>query len=190
MKTKERVPVFYNEFDHTTAMRDGYETSLLFNEAVKELQAIIKKPIEDYKAFRTDVLGYSLEEIKKTFPKPFDLGLDLEQTLKMLTIDLTNLKRISQIISTTPHRFNVCDKTGYASACEDKEPFTFYAETPEHFERLEYSNKIIDVANNTLSYNKHQHLGNTIRGFINFVVLDPQKGLIPNWYFIKNGIKQ
>ncbi|WP_369753342.1 hypothetical protein AB3G34_02330 [Flavobacterium sp. WC2409] len=188
MKTQKRIPVFYNEFDHSNSMRDGYETSLLFNEAVNELQAIIKKPIADYKAFRKDILSYSIEVIKEAFPKPFELGLDNENTFKMLSIDLTNLKRISQIIITTPHRFNVCDKTGHASACEDKEPFTYYAETPEQFERLEYSKQIIEVAEKTLLFNKHQHLGNTIAGFINFIVYDPQKGLIPNWYFVLNGI--
>ena len=188
MKTQKRIPVFYDEATHTMIMRDAYETTLKFNEAVKELQAIIKKPIEDYQAFRKDILNYSIETIKETYPKPFELGMDKEATLKMLSIDLTKLEELSQIIATTPHRFNVCDKTGHASACDDKEPFTYYAETPEQFERLEYSNQIIEVAKKTVSYNKYQHLGNTIGGFINFVVLDPQKGLIPNWNFVMKGI--
>lgn len=188
MKKQERIPVFYDEGQHVCEMRNAYETTLTFNEAVAELQMIIKKPIEDYNAFRQNILDYSIEAIKKTFPKPFELGMDNEATFKMLSIDLTKLDKLSQIITTTPHRFVVCEKTGKASPCEDKEPYTYYAETPEQFERMEFSNKIIEVAEKTVSFNKYQHLGNTIGGFINFVVLDPQKGLIPNWNFVIKGI--
>ena len=188
MKKQERIPVFYDEGQHVCEMRNAYETTLTFNEAVAELQMIIKKPIEDYNAFRQNILDYSIEAIKKTFPKPFELGMDNDATFKMLSIDLTKLDKLSQIITTTPHRFVVCEKTGKASPCEDKEPYIYYAETPEQFERMEFSNKIIEVAEKTVSFNKHQHLGNTIGGFINFVVLDPQKGLIPNWHFVIKGI--
>ena len=188
MKTQKRIPVFYDEATHSMSMRDAYETTLKFNEAVKELQAIIKKPIEDYNAFRQNILDYSIETIKKTFPKPFELGLDNEATFKMLSIDLTNLKRLSQIITTTPHRFLVCDKTGMASACEDKEPHTYYAETPEHFERLKFCNEIINIAEKAYSLNENQNKGSLIIGFRSYVINDLQNGLIPNWHFVLKGI--
>ena len=188
MKTQKRIPVFYNELDHFNSMREGYEVSVLFNEAVAELETIIKKPIENYQDFRKNILEYSISEIKKTFPKPFELGLDDEATFKMLTIDLTNLKKLSETITTTPHRFNLCQKTGKASACEDKEPFTYYATTPEHFERLEFSNKIIEIAEKGYTFNTNQNKGFLISGFNTFVVNDPQKGLIPNWTFILKGV--
>lgn len=188
MKKQERIPVFYDEIEHAGAMRSGYEVASIFNEAVAELQTIIKKPIEDYNAFRQNVLDYSIETIKKTFPKPFELGLDNEATFKMLSIDLTNLKRLSQIIATTPHRFIVCDKTGKASACEDKEPHTYYAETPEHFERLKFCNEIIRITEKAYSLNENQNKGSLITGFRSYVFIDPQKGLIPNWHFVLKGI--
>jgi len=187
-KELERIPVHYAEIEHVTAMREGYGVSVIFNQAVAELETIIKKPIEDYKAFRKDILGYSIEAIKTTFPVPFTMGLDDEATLKMMSIDISKLEQYSEKLKTTPHRFNVCAKSGKASACENEEPYTYYAETPEHFERLDFSNKIIEVAEKAHSYNRNQNKGNIIAGFTSFVINDPQKGLIPNWQFVVNGI--
>lgn len=188
MKKQERIPVFYDEGQHVCEMRNAYETTLTFNEAVAELQMIIKKPIEDYNAFRQNILDYSIEAIKKTFPKPFELGMDNDATFKMLSIDLTKLDKLSQIITTTPHRFVVCVKTGKASACEDKEPHTYYAETPEHFERLKFCNEIIGITEKAHSLNENQNKGSLITGFRSYVFIDPQKGLIPNWHFVLKGI--
>ena len=97
-KELQKTPVHYDEMVHIMVMHDDYEISLVFNQAVAELEAIIKAPIQDYEAFKNDVLGYSIEAIKKTFPKPFDMGLGIEGALKMLSIDFSELDQLNQIL--------------------------------------------------------------------------------------------
>jgi hypothetical protein len=189
MKTVKKVPLFYDNLQHLSDQRDAHQTSVLFNKAVAELETIIKKPIEDYKAFKNDILGYSLEMIKQTFPKPFELGLDNEATLKMLGINLSNINSISEKIQNTTHRYTVCKKTGVATPCNDKEPYTKYAETPEQFERLKFSNDIIAISEKAFELGNNLHKSDLVYGFKPFVVYDTQKGLIPNWYFVVNGIQ-
>jgi hypothetical protein len=187
MKKQEKIKVYYDLGTHHNEMGNAYEITVIYNNTVKELESIIKKPIEDYQAFKKDAYNYSIEAIKKEFPKPFELGLDIESTLKMLTIDLNNIKRNGEIFKTSPYRFEI-DKNGKATASEDQEPFTYYAETPEHFERLNFSNEIIAITEKAFSLNRNQNKGNMIVGFNSFVINDPQYGLIPNWQFILNGI--
>jgi hypothetical protein len=184
----KKVKIFYDELTHHLEKTNAYELTAVYNNTVKELESIIKKPIEDYKAFRNDAYNYSLDAIKKEFPKPFDLDLGLETTLKMIGIDLAIIKRNSEILRTSPYKI-VINANGTASPGEDKEPYTYYAETPEQFERLEYCNSIIAVAEKALVYNKYLHKGNIILGFLHFCYNDPQHGYQPNWQFVLNGIK-
>jgi hypothetical protein len=184
----KKVKIFYDEATHYLENRQAYEVIVIYNNTVKDLENIIKKPIADYKAFKNDAYSYSLDAIKKEFPKPFGLGLELETTLKMIGIDLTTIQRNSEILKTSPYKFDI-DKEGKAIPSEDKEPYTYYAETPEQFERLEYSNSVIAIAEKALLHNQYLHKGNIILGFQNFCYNDPQHGYQPNWQFVLNGIK-
>jgi len=184
----KKVKIFYDEATHDLEKRQAYDVIVVYNNTVKALESIIKKPIADYKAFKNDAYNYSLDAIKKEFPKPFDLGLDIETTLKMIGIDLTTIQRNSEILKTSPYKI-VIDNDGKASPSDDKELYTYYAETPEQFERLEYCKSIIAVAEKALLYNEYLHKGNIILGFNHFCHNDPQHGYQPNWHFVLNGIK-
>jgi hypothetical protein len=187
MKKQEKIKLFYDAGAHVGEMTRAYEGVLIFNNLVKELESIIKKPIEDYNAFKKDAYSYSIEAIKKTFPKPFDLGLDIEATLKMLTIDLSTIHKNSDFLKTFPYNF-VIDKNGKAKESDDEEPYTYYAETTEHFERLAFSNEIITIAEKAYSLNPNLSKFNYVAGFTQFAVCDPQYGFIPNWRFVLYGI--
>jgi dsDNA-binding SOS-regulon protein len=189
MKTAKRTAVFYNEAEHTNAMGEGHKTSLLFKEAKEELEAILEKPIENYEEFQNDILGYSIAEIKIKFPKAFDLGLSLEKTLAMLSIDLKLITRADGVLKTTPHKYCVCKKTGEAKADESKESFIQYAETDEQHERLDFANELIVILEKAYLYAPHVHKSNVTNGLYHIVVFDPQEGLIPNRFFVLEGIQ-
>jgi hypothetical protein len=183
-----KVKVFYDNLQHLSDQRDAYPTTQLFNKAVSELETILKKPIEDYKAFKKDMVNYSLEAVKQAYPKPFNLGLDDSSTLKMLGIDLANITNIADKIQHTPHRFNVCSKSGTATVCDDKEPYTYYAETPEQLERLEFANEIIKLAEKAHSLKPNLNKDTIVSGFYDFAVFEPSKGFMPNRFFVMQGI--
>lgn len=183
----KKQKIYYDEASHLNDNRNAYEITLVFNNSVKELEGIIKKPIEDYQAFRNDAYKYAIEEIKKAFPKPFELGLDTESTLKMLSIDLQNIARNSEVLQTTAYRF-VVSKEGKAEPCQDKEPYCYYIDTAEQFERLTYSNEIIKVSEKAMTLNPYLHKGNLITGFNMFVTLNYENEYIPNWRYVYYGI--
>jgi hypothetical protein len=183
----KKVKIYYDQTSHESDKFKAYDNTKLFNSTVKELESIIKKPIEDYQALKKDAYNYSLETIKKTFPKPFDLGLELEQTLKMLSIDLTNIQKNSEVLKTTPYRF-VVTADGKAEPCQDKEPYCFYIDTPEQFERLEYCKEIIKICDKAIILTPYVHKANIILGFNRFVLLDPENGYIPNWRYVYYGV--
>ncbi|MEZ7505769.1 hypothetical protein [Flavobacterium sp. Arc2] len=112
------------------------------NKAIEELETIIKKPIEDYKAFSKDILGYSIEQIKKTYPKPFDLGLDMDTTLKMLSIDMTNLKSYAEQFDVNTE---CVIEDGYSRNEINQDQFNKYCESPEQFDRYDFCLQIIDT---------------------------------------------
>lgn len=136
------------------------------NRAIEDLEIIIKKPIDDYKAFSKDILGYSIETIKKTYPKPFDLGLDLETTLKMLSIDMTDLKIYAEQFDVNTE-CTIIDS--YAKFEVDQEAYRKYCETDEQFVRYDFAMQCIDTINKAVSYASHlrpQDLASYYRWFV------------------------
>jgi hypothetical protein len=119
------------------------------NKAIGELEKIIKKPIDDYKAFSKDIVAYSIEAIKKTYPKPFELDLDLETTLKMLSIDMTNLKSYADQFDVNTE-CTIFD--GYAKNEINQDQFNKYCETDEQFERYDYALQVIDTIQKAVNY--------------------------------------
>ena len=188
-KANKKTAVFYDESSHYSAMRDGDTMALLFKEVKNELETILEKPIEDYTAFRNDIYGYSVASIKAKFPKAFDLGLPIEKVLAMLSIDLRMIERVDATIKTTPHKFCVCAKTGEAHSDDCKEDFISYATTDEQHERLDFANELIANLEKCHEYSPYRGKHNLVTGLIQFAYLDPQRGLIPNHYFVLNGIK-
>jgi hypothetical protein len=177
--------LFYDAMAHFQAQMDGQNVAASHNDGIARLEAILKKKVTDYTPFKEDFLAAALNEIKKTYPKPFALGLDQEQTLTMLKIDLKPIELISRTLNTTPYTYHVCSK-GNATACTDKEPFTKYATTPEQMERLKYCNELIQTietagAKSTKNVNART-LGTFFTEFIYYDV-ESQK-LVPNHNYV------
>lgn len=188
-KENKKTAIYYSELDHFNAMREGDTLGLLFTEAKNELETILEKPIEDYTAFRNDVLGYSITEIKNKFPKAFDLGLPIEKVLAMLSIDLRMIERVDATLKTTPHKFCVCPKTGKATPDECKDDFIQYATTDEQHKRMDFSNELIAVLERAHQYMPYIAKYNLVLGLERLITLDPQEGIIPNRFFVLEGIK-
>lgn len=190
-KENKKTAVFYDESGHYMEMNNANESGQTFKRAKNNLEAIINKPISDYTAFRSDILGYAMAEIKKTFPKPFELGLTDEATLKMLTIDLSQLTTDSYFLATTPFKFCVCPKTGEATPDECKEPFIWYAETPEQHERLNFANELSEILERAHEkYTPYIHKANLTNGVEKLVYFHPQTNkIVPHHYWVMNGIK-
>ena len=188
-KENKKTAVFYDESSHYLAMRDGDTMALLFREVKNELETILETEIQDYTAFRNDILGYSIASIKSKFPKAFDLELPLEKVLAMLSIDLRMIERVDATLKTTPHKFCVCAKTGEAKGDDCKEDFIWYATTDDQHERLNFANSLIANLEKCHEYSPHRGKHNLVTGVIQFVYLDPQRGLVPNHYFVLNGIQ-
>jgi hypothetical protein len=189
-KENKKTAVFYDEALHFSAMRDGETMAILFREAKNELEVILEKPIEDYTAFRNDILGYSIASIKVKFPKAFDLGLPIEKVLAMLSINLRIIERADATLRSTPHKFCVCAKTGEAKGDDCKEDFIWYATTDEQHERLNFTYSLITNLEKCHEYAPYRGKHNLVMGLIQFVYLDPQLGLVPNHNFVLNGIQQ
>jgi hypothetical protein len=189
-KDNKKTAVFYDESGHYTEMNNANESGQTFKRAKNNLEAIINKPISDYTAFRSDVLGYAMAEIKKTFPKPFELGLTDEATLKMLSIDLSQLTTDSYFLATTPFKFCVCPNTGEATPDECKDPFIWYAETKEQHERLDFCNELANILERAYLFTPHTFKSNVTNGLTHIVYFDVQTETIkPNHYFVMNGIQ-
>lgn len=189
MKKQRTTPVFYDELEHLNAMNEGHKSSLIFKEAKAELEAVLEKPIDDYAEFRKDILGYSITSIKAKFPKAFDLGLPIEKVLAMLSIDLRKIERADAILKTSPHKFCVCPKTGDTTPDEDKEPFTQYAVNDEQHERLDFANELIKLLEKAHTFKTGTNKANLTNGLSHIIYHDPEQGLIPNRFFVLEGIQ-
>ena len=189
-KEAKKVKVFFDESAHYQEMNKAYEIAGVFKAAKNELESIISKPIEDFTAFRSDVLNYSLAEIKKVYPGAFNLNLPLDKTLQMLSIDLRKIENYDAILATTPHSINVCCETGEATPNDDKEPFCWYAETPEQHERLNFANELSDILERSHKFMPHVHKANMTTGLERLVYFNMQNERIqPHHYFVMNGIQ-
>ena len=188
-KENKKTAIYYSELDHNNAMGEGHKISLLFKEAKNDLETILEAPIKDYTAFRNDVLSYSISEIKNKFPKAFDLGLPIEKVLAMLSIDLRMIERVDATLKTTPHKFCVCAKTGEATADACKDDFIQYATTEEQHNRLDFANELIAILERAHQYMPHRAKYNLVLGLEPIIILDPQEGIIPNRFFVLEGIK-
>ena len=146
---REKIYLNFEQELYNIERNASIEKLAPLNKAIEELETIIKKPIDDYKAFSKDILSYSVEAIKQTYPKPFDLGLDLETTLKMLSIDMTNLKSYAAQFDNKTECVII---DGYAKNEVDQERFKQYCETDEQFERYDFCMQAIDTIEKAVSY--------------------------------------
>ena len=146
---REKIYLNFEQELYNIERNASIEKLAPLNKAIEELETIIKKPIDDYKAFSKDILSYSVEAIKQTCPKPFDLGLDLETTLKMLSIDMTNLKSYAEQFDNKTECVII---DGYAKNEVDQERFKQYCETDEQFERYDFCMQAIDTIEKAVSY--------------------------------------
>jgi hypothetical protein len=162
-QAKLPVAVFYDENLHHTTMGKSYELVVVFNDAKRELETIIAKPIENYVAFRKDVIGYSLEQIKLTYPKPFELGLSDELTFGMLGINLDSLKRHSEVLKYSPYKI-IVSKAGICEVCSDATPYKLYAKTEEQHERLDFANELCVSLEAAHKYKPFQNKANLVTG--------------------------
>ena len=146
---REKIYLNFNRELYNIVRNGASEKVRHLNNAIEELEIIIKKPIEDYTAFSKDILAYSIEAIKQTYPKPFDLGLDLETTLKMLSIDMTNLKSYAEQFDSKTECVII---DGYAKNEVDQERFKQYCESEEQFVRYDFAVQCIDTIQKAVSY--------------------------------------
>jgi len=182
--------IWYDELSHSIAMGEGWKKGELFKQAKDDLEKVIGRPLTSYPEFRKDILGYALKEIKLTFPKPFDLGLSDDVVLGMLGIDLRLIKQVSAELKNTPHVFKVCSKTGDCSANEDKTPFKWFAESKEELDRLAFAENLADTLEKAAELTPYVRKADVTLGLTHFVYFDVQTGsIIPNHYYVKNGIK-
>jgi len=189
-KENKKTAIFYNEIEHSQEMRKAYELVVVFDEAKKELETILEKPIEDYVAFKKDVLAYSLKEIKLKYPRAFELGIPTETTLNMLNLNLRSIREAEAVLRNNPCKFDVCPKTGKANASEDKEPYIWYATTDEQHARLDFANELIEVLNKAHAFTPYVHKANMTTGVNRIVVFDgATEKIIPHPYFIMEGVK-
>jgi hypothetical protein len=189
-KENKKTAVFYNEQLHHSEMSQAHESMQTFKRAKNNLEAITNKPIKDFEAFRKDILGYSMQSIKETFPKPFELGLTDEATLKMLSIDLKQLTQDDAFLSTTPFKFCVCSKTGETTPDECKENYIWYATTEEQHQRLDFANELSNILERAYLFTPHTFKSNVTNGLTHIVYFDVQTETIkPNHFFVMNGIK-
>ena len=146
---REKIYLNFEQEIYNIERTASIEKLAPLNKAIEELETIIKKPIEDYTAFSKDILAYSIEAIKQTYPKPFDLGLDLETTLKMLSIDMTNLKSYAEQFDSKTACVLI---DGYAKNEVDQERFKQYCESEEQFVRYDFAVQCIDTIQKAVSY--------------------------------------
>jgi hypothetical protein len=107
----------------------------------------------------------------------------------MLSIDVKKLEQYDAVLKTTPHKIDVCSKTGNCTPTDAREPFTYYAQTPEQHERLKFSNDLIAILEKCHEYAPYRGKHNLVTSVIQFAYLDPQLGIIPNHNFVLNGIQ-
>jgi hypothetical protein len=178
-----KTVIYYDEMTHLMNSSSANDIAKALNDAVAEIEAITESKVMDKEAFRSDILGESMKLIKKSFAKVFALGLNDKQTLKTLSIDMTNIERLHNIVSTNPTAL-LFDAEGKAYPSNDKEPYLYYAETKEEIERLDFANHIITVLNKCNRLTPHLSVAGLGSGLRVFVVMD-NGVLTPNWRFIK-----
>ena len=163
---REKIYLNFEQELYNIERNASIEKLAPLNKAIEELETIIKKPIDDYKAFSKDILSYSVEAIKQTYPKPFDLGLDLETTLKMLSIDMTNLKSYAEQFDSKTECVII---DGYAKNEVDQERFKQYCESEEQFVRYDFAVQCIDTIQKAVSYSnwlRPQDLASYYKSFV------------------------
>jgi NADH/NAD ratio-sensing transcriptional regulator Rex len=193
MKTKtakrEKIYVSFNQEMYNSVRDEANKKERYLNKAIKELETIIKKPISDYEAFSKDILGYALKEIKTTFPKPFNLDLGDEATLKMLSIDLANLEECAKHLNTNTEYTIV---NGHARIEVDEEKFKQYVETETQFERYDFALQCVDTIEKAVHYLdrlRPQDLASYYQNFVEYSFEQDGKAKIsvrPD--FVLNGI--
>ena len=146
---REKIYLNFNQELYNIVRNGASEKVRHLNDAIEELETIIKKPIDDYKTFSKDILGYSMKQIKETFPKPFDLDLGNEATLKMLSIDLSKLKSYAEQFDNKTECVII---DGYAKNEVDQERFKQYCESEEQFVRYDFAVQCIDTIQKAVSY--------------------------------------
>lgn len=180
---KEKI--YFDEWSFTDNWAKAFEIAKVFKEAKNELEEILEKPIKDYGAFKANPIEYAKEAIKEANPKVFALGLTMENTLKMLSVNLNNLERLSKVITLSPFEI-VVDKNGIAVASENKEPFTVYAETKDELERYDFCLKLIEIMKEAHNQNTDKPLRSFNAGFMHLILWNVQtESYIPNWQFVK-----
>ena len=182
----KKTKLYYNELEHLTMQNKGFEKAEAFNKTIEILNGFLKTTkVTDFKEFRENPKEETARLLKETYTPIFALGLDYTQTLSMLQIDLTNLNGLIDVWQKST--FTI-DSNGNASPCLDKEPYTLYAETPAHYERLEICNKIIKLIEEVKPFipnAKDSKIGFEFRPLIYF---NPQTNtLVPNHNFVVNG---
>lgn len=180
---KEKI--YFDEWSFTENWAKAFEVAKVFKEAKNELEEILQKPIKDFGAFKANPIEYAKEAIKEANPKVFALGLSDENTLKMLSFNLNNLERLSNVIKLTNFKIIVSEK-GEASPDESKEPFTVYAETVNELERYDFCLKLIETIKEAYNQNTNVPLRLFNAGFMHLIIWDVQtERYIPNWQFVK-----
>ena len=163
---REKIYLNFNRELYNIVRNGASEKVRHLNDAIEELETIIKKPIDDYKTFSKDILGYSMKQIKETFPKPFDLDLGNEATLKMLSIDLSKLKECAREWDINTE-FTIIDN--YARIEVDQESFKQYCESEEQFVRYDFAMQCIDTIQKAVSYTNWLRLQDLASYYKSFV---------------------
>jgi hypothetical protein len=189
-KEVKKVKVFFDEVSHYQEMAKTVEIVEVYKAAKKELEAILESQITDYAAFKSDPLLYSIAQIKLKYPAAFNLNLGLEKTLAMLSISLSKLEQYDAILKTTPHKIDVCIKTGNCTPNDDKEPFCYYAESPAQIERLKFTTELSEMLERASLLTPYVRKANVTNGLTHLVYYNIQTDtLTPNHNYILQGIQ-
>ena len=181
----KKIKIHFQEHEYFQAVTKSYEAVYNFNELTKQVEAILKAEIKDLEAFKNDYEGELMRMIKEAYPKPFDLGLDNETTLKMVSIDLNKINELILNLKSNTGKINICKDKKEAISCEDKEPFFLYAETPSQMEKLNFCKQIIEICNKANENFPTTNVAKVASGFRGMVHFDPQtNGLIPSYSYI------
>jgi hypothetical protein len=182
----KKTKLYYNELEHFTMQNKSFDKADAFNKSIEILNDFLKTTkVTDFKGFRENPKDETARLLKETYRPIFELGLDYIQTLSILQIDLTILNGLIDVWYNST--FSI-DSNGFASPCMDKEPYTLYAETSAHYERLELCNKIIKLIEEVKPFipnGKDANVGFAFRPLIYFD-LESNK-LVPNHNFVVNG---
>jgi hypothetical protein len=182
----KKTKLYYNELEHLRIQSKGFDNADAFNKSIEILNGFLKtNKVIDFKEFRENPKDETARLLKETYTPIFALGLGYTQSVAMLQIDLTILNGLIDVWHNST--FTI-DSNGLASPCLDKEPYTLYAETPAHYERLEICNKIIKLIEEVKPFipnAKDSKIGFEFRPLIYFDL--QSNALVPNHNFVVNG---